>query len=65
MQQCRGGSAIVGAILAGVGNLLHPVTPLDDPVGVARVIADSQIWVPVHLAIVLGIVLRGRVRQAE
>lgn len=30
---------------------------MDDPVGVARVIADSEIWVPVHLAIVLGIVL--------
>jgi hypothetical protein len=29
-------SAILGAILAGVGNLLHPVTPENDPVGVAR-----------------------------
>jgi hypothetical protein len=52
-----GGSAIVGAVLAGVGNLVHPVTPEHDPVGVARVIADSEIWVPVHLAIVAGIVL--------
>jgi hypothetical protein len=40
-----------------VGNLIHPVTPIGDPEGVARMIAESQIWVPVHLAIVLGIVL--------
>jgi hypothetical protein len=52
-----GFSAILGALLAGVANLTHPVTPENDPVGVARVIADSDIWVPVHLAIVLGIVL--------
>ena len=52
-----GSAAIVGAILAGVGNLLHPVTPIDDPVGVARVIAESDIWVPVHVVIVFGIVL--------
>ncbi|HYU56874.1 MAG TPA: DUF4386 family protein [Actinomycetota bacterium] len=50
-------SAIVGALLGMVGNLIHPVTPIDDPEGVARVIAGSDIWVPVHLAIVLGIVL--------
>jgi hypothetical protein len=52
-----GGAAVAGALLAGVGNLVHPVTPMNDPAGVARVIADSEIWVPVHLAIVLGIVL--------
>lgn len=52
-----GWAAIVGAILGGVGNLVHPVTPEDDPVGVARVIADSGIWTPVHLVIVLGIFL--------
>lgn len=52
-----GVAAIVGALLGMVGNLIHPVTPVDDPEGVARVIADSGIWVPVHLAIVLGIVL--------
>jgi hypothetical protein len=40
-----------------VGNLVHPITPIDDPKGVAGVIADSAIWVPVHLAIVFGIVL--------
>jgi hypothetical protein len=52
-----GASAIAGAVLGGVGNLVHPVTPENDPVGVARVIADSDIWVPVHLAIVFGIAL--------
>jgi Domain of unknown function (DUF4386) len=52
-----GGAAIAGAILGGVGNLVHPVTPMHDEVGVARVIADSKIWVPVHLAIVVGILL--------
>ena len=52
-----GSAAIAGSILAGVGNLLHPVTPIDDPEGVARVIAESDIWVPVHVVIVFGIVL--------
>jgi Domain of unknown function (DUF4386) len=52
-----GWAAIVGAILGGVGNLVHPVTPEDDPVGVAQVIADSDLWTPIHLAIVLGIFL--------
>src|SRR5918996_1010483 len=50
-------AAIVGSLLGLVGNLMHPVTPIGNPEGVARVIAESGIWVPVHLAIVLGIVL--------
>jgi hypothetical protein len=52
-----GWSAVVGSVLAGVGNLVHPVTPMHDPQGVARVIAGSGLWVPVHLAIVVGIAL--------
>jgi Domain of unknown function (DUF4386) len=52
-----GWAAIIGSILAGVGNLVHPVTPEDDPVGVAQVIADSDPWTPIHLVIVLGIFL--------
>jgi hypothetical protein len=52
-----GWSAVVGSVLAGVGTLVHPVTPMNDPVGVARVIADSDGWVPIHLAIVVGILL--------
>src|SRR6266498_5887582 len=52
-----GASAIVGAVLGMVGNLLHPVTPIDDPEGVARVIANSEIWVAIHLVILFGIIL--------
>ena len=52
-----GVAAIVGSVLAGLGNLVHPVTPEHDPVGVARVIAESDIWTPVHLVIVLGVFL--------
>src|ERR687895_2122857 len=52
-----GVAAVVGALLGMVGNLIHPVTPIGDVEGVARVIAESDIWVPVHLVIVLGIVL--------
>jgi hypothetical protein len=50
-------AAVVGAVLGGVGNLVHPVTPEHDPVGVAQVIANSGIWTPIHLVIVLGIFL--------
>ena len=50
-------AAVAGALLGVVGNLIHPVTPIDDPEGVARVIAQSGSWVPIHLAIVFGIVL--------
>jgi hypothetical protein len=46
--------AIGGALLAGVGNLVHPVTPRDDDLGVARVIADTDAWTLIHLAIVAG-----------
>jgi hypothetical protein len=31
--------------------------PIGDPEGVARTIADSRLWVPDHLAIVLGLIL--------
>ena len=51
------GAGVLGAVLAGVGNLLHPITPRDDPPGVARVIADSDLWTPIHLVIVIGIIL--------
>ena len=43
-------AGIVGALLGLVGNLLHPATPTGDPEGVAHAIADSQLWVPDHLA---------------
>ena len=38
-------AGIVGALLGMVGNLLHPPIPSGDPEGVARTIADSDIWV--------------------
>jgi hypothetical protein len=50
-------AAILGAVSAGVGNLLHPITPRNDPSGMERGIADSQLWTPIHLVIVAGIVL--------
>lgn len=55
----RAGSAaaIVGSLLAMVGNLVHPVTPRDDPPGVAHVIADSALWTPIHLVIIAGLFL--------
>jgi hypothetical protein len=49
-------AAIVGAVLAAAGNILHPVTPRDDPEGVARVIADSGAWTLIHMVIVIGII---------
>lgn len=51
------GGAVVGSLLAGVGNLLHPATPLEQSEGVARVIAESAAWVPIHLIIVTGLIL--------
>jgi len=50
-------AAILGSLCAGVGNLLHPVTPRDDPEGVARVIAESSAWTLIHVVIVIGIIL--------
>ena len=50
-------AGIVGALLAMVGNLLHPATPIGDPQGVAQTIAESKTWVPVHLVIVVGLIL--------
>ena len=50
-------AGIVGSLVAMVGNLLHPATPSGDPEGVARTIAESDIWIADHLAIVLGLIL--------
>ena len=52
-----GGAAILGSLFAGIGNLLHPITPRDDPEGVAQVIAGSEYWTLIHLIIVLGTIL--------
>jgi hypothetical protein len=50
-------AAIVGSLMGMVGNLIHPATPLDDPEGVARVIAESDAWTLIHLTIIFGIML--------
>jgi len=52
-----GWAAIIGSLMGMVGNLLHPQTPFDDPVGTAEVIAGSGGWVTLHLIIVVGIFL--------
>lgn len=49
--------AVAGALAAGAGNGLHPVTPRDDPAGVARAIADSGAWTVIHLVIIAGTLL--------
>jgi hypothetical protein len=50
-------AAILGSLGTAIGNILHPVTPRDDPVGVAQVIADSGAWTAIHLVIILGTLL--------
>jgi hypothetical protein len=50
-------AGILGSLLAMVGNLLHPATPIGDPEGVAQTIAQSERWVLVHLVIVVGLIL--------
>jgi hypothetical protein len=50
-------AGLVGALLAMDGNLLHPATPIGDPEGAARTIAESETWVLVHLVIVVGLML--------
>jgi hypothetical protein len=50
-------AAVTGAICAGAGNLLHPITPRDDQLGVAEVISQSQRWTIIHLVIAAGILL--------
>lgn len=43
--------------MCSVGNVLHPVTPRDDPAGVAQVIAESELWTLIHVVMVLGVIL--------
>ena len=53
-----GACAVAGAVLGLVGNLIHPVTSgPDEPAATARVVADSGIWIPVHLGLVVAFVL--------
>jgi Domain of unknown function (DUF4386) len=50
-------AAVVGSVLGMVGNLIHPATPLEGGVGVARAIADSDAWFAIHFVIIVGISL--------
>lgn len=50
-------AAVTGAVCAGAGNLLHPITPRDDQLGVAEVISQSERWTLIHLVIAAGILL--------
>jgi hypothetical protein len=53
-----GVSALSGAVLGMVGNLIHPVTSGPaHPEATARVVAASRIWVPVHLGILVAFIL--------
>src|SRR5215218_1883931 len=53
-----GGSAVAGALRGLVGNLIHPVTAgPNDPEATARAVAESRIWIPVHLALLVAFVL--------
>jgi hypothetical protein len=47
--------AIVGALIAGVANGLHPDTP-PDPLVFLQVVAGSRLWAPVHWALLIGLV---------
>jgi hypothetical protein len=53
------GAAVVGAIIALVGNLLHPrPEDLDAPVASElQAVAESGGWISIHLALLLGILL--------
>ncbi len=51
-------AAVVGALLGLVGNLIHPDTPGPfDPEGTARFVAENQIWVPLHLTLMVAFLL--------
>lgn len=52
-----GAAAVIGSLLAMVGNLLHPMTPPGDPTGVGHAIHDSDAWTLIHMTIVVGLVL--------
>lgn len=48
-------SAIMGAVLAAIVNLIHPQTPeVADPAAVLQGIAGSGIWIGVHVGIVFA-----------
>jgi hypothetical protein len=52
-------SAVIGAVVALVTNLIHPrLSSYDDPVGeTIRVVAGSDAWIPIHLGLLLASLL--------
>lgn len=52
-----GAAAVIGSLLAMVGNLMHPMTPVGDPAGVGHAVHDSDAWTIVHMTIVVGLIL--------
>lgn len=50
-------AAVGGSLLAMIGNLLHPMTPAGDPLGVGHAIHGSDAWTSIHMVIVIGLVL--------
>lgn len=52
-----GMAAIVGSLLAMIGNLLHPMVPAADPSGVGHAIHASELWTADHMVIVIGLIL--------
>lgn len=58
LSRLGGGAAMLGSGLGLVGNLMHPGTPgPGDPDGTARVVAESAIWVPLHLVLSISFLL--------
>jgi hypothetical protein len=52
-----GASAILGAVLGLVGNLLHPATSgPGHPADTARVVAESAIWIPLHVVLLVSFI---------
>lgn len=53
-----GSSAAAGAILGLVGNLFHPATSgPGHPAETARVVAESDIWIPLHITLLVSFIL--------
>lgn len=57
LDRIGGIAAVVGALLGLVGNLLHPETAAPGAPETARVIAESQIWIPLHIGLIAGFML--------
>ena len=52
-----GASAILGSLMAMIGNLLHPMTPTGTRLAVGHAIHGSDAWTIIHMTIVIGLIL--------